>query len=154
MMPGETLSASQLSGEFVLPKDATRNVAFIAGGIGITPFRSMLRYLIDTHSTRSAILLYGNTTENDIAYRDLCEEARTKIAAKTIYVISDAPTSTEYIRRGVIDTELIRTEIPDYADRTFYLSGPRSMVVAFERQLSQLGVPRHHIKTDFFPGLV
>ena len=51
-----------------------------------------------------------------------------------------------------IDTALIRKEIPDYAERTFYLSGPRSMVVAFEKQLFELGVPRRHILTDFFPG--
>jgi ferredoxin-NADP reductase len=55
---------------------------------------------------------------------------------------------------SMVSQHLIMSEIPDYEDRIFYLSGPRSMVEAFSDLLSQIGVPRSHIKKDFFPGFV
>jgi ferredoxin-NADP reductase len=54
---------------------------------------------------------------------------------------------------GFIDAELIRRQVPDFKERTFYLSGPHAMVVLFKRTLRDMGVPRFRIKTDFFPGL-
>ncbi len=53
---------------------------------------------------------------------------------------------------GRIYPAFIAKQIPDHLERTFYLSGPRSMVVAFEDALHRMGVPRKQIKIDFFPG--
>ena len=47
MKVGDTISAGQLAGDFTLPKEKTRKIICIAGGIGVTPFRSMIKYLID-----------------------------------------------------------------------------------------------------------
>jgi hypothetical protein len=44
--------------------------------------------------------------------------------------------------------------VPDFMERTFYLSGPRTMVTAYENTLKSMGVHSHQIKTDFFPGFV
>ncbi|MBY0472892.1 hypothetical protein K2Q00_01225 [Patescibacteria group bacterium] len=137
--PGDTLSVGQLSGEFILPRDPGRKIAFIAGGIGITPFRSMIQYLVDTNQKRDTVLLYSTKKENELAYKEVFTEAEEKIGLKTYY---DNRITTE---------ELIR-EVPDYKDRVFYISGPRSMVVAFEKTLKELGVHRRNIKIDFFPG--
>ena len=53
---------------------------------------------------------------------------------------------------GLIDAALIKREVPDYKERTFYISGPRTMVLHFRGALRELGVGRSRIKEDFFPG--
>ncbi len=156
LVPGNTIIASQLAGEFTLPKDSSRKLAFIAGGIGVTPFRSIAKDLSDRGDVRDAILLFSNKTANDIVYKDIFDAAREKAGLKTIHVIGDlAPTQVrpEY-RTGMITEEMIRQEIPDFNERIFYISGPHGMVSAFEDILKKLGVKRSDIKVDFFPGFV
>ena len=152
MKEGDTLSASHIAGDFTLPKDPKRKFVFIAGGIGVTPFRSMVKHMIDTNDTRPTAILYANKTASEVAYKDLFDEAQQKLGAKVVYALSDerAPVAGYY--SGKIDAALIAKEVPDYRDRTFYISGPHGMVEAFKDTLSQMGVPRWHIKVDFFPG--
>jgi len=144
LKPGAAIVAGNLAGDFTMPENPRRKLAFIAGGIGITPFRSMVKYLVDKNDRRDVVLLYSNRTQNEIAYRETFDEAREKIDMKTVYV----NTSTD----GRITPELVKKEIPDYRKRQFYISGTRAMVVDCEKILHELGVPRTHIKIDFFPG--
>jgi len=51
-----------------------------------------------------------------------------------------------------VDAAMIAKTVPDYRERTFYLSGPRSLVAGFEEVLGNIGIPKSRIKTDFFPG--
>ncbi len=152
MRANDTVSVSHLTGDFVLPKDKTKKLAFIAGGIGVTPFRSMARYLIDTKDTRAVTLLYSNKTASEIAYKDVFDEAARTIGMKTVYALTNELTSKPDIHTGMIDHALIAREIPDYRERTFFISGPHGMVEAFKKTLRAMGVSRSHIKTDYFPG--
>ncbi len=146
--------ASQLAGDFVLPKDPHQKLVFIAGGIGITPFRGMIKYLIDTNDKRSISLFYSSSTEDGIAYRNIFEEARSKIGLKTIYAITgkNAAITKPNTITGYITESLIKKSVPDYRERVFYISGTHTMVEAMQDILSGLGVEKHNIKTDFFPG--
>ena len=140
MHPGEKIMASQLTGDFTLPKDINQKCVFIAGGIGITPYRSMIKYLLDIGQPRPIILLYSCSTSTEFAYSDVLNQAQKKLSIKTIYQI------------GRIDETMIKTEVSDYKDRLFYLSGPHSLVDTFEQILHQMRISRRNIKTDFFPG--
>jgi ferredoxin-NADP reductase/Na+-translocating ferredoxin:NAD+ oxidoreductase RnfD subunit len=153
--PGDQIIASQLSGEFTLPKDKTTKLVFIAGGIGVTPFRSMAKYLIDTNEHRDVVMLYSNRTPNEIAYKDIFDAAQS-VGYKTIHVINDSAgiALDEDMRLGMIDGNLILKDVPDYKERMFYISGPHGMVSVFEVTLQKLGIPRKNIKVDFFPGFV
>lgn len=148
--------ASQLAGDFTLPKDTSKKLVFVAGGIGITPFRSMLKFLIDTSEKRDIAVLFSNKYQEDIVYKDVLDEAEKKLGIPTIYTLTD----TEKIpqtwngERGRITSEIIMRHIPDWKDRTYYLSGPHIMVTGFEKTLREMGVSRAHIKKDFFPGFV
>jgi ferredoxin-NADP reductase len=148
------LVAAQLAGDFVMPRDTTKKLAFIAGGIGITPFRSMVKYLIDTKQPRVVSLLYAARTEADFAYKDIFETARQVIGLDTLYVVSAPGTvmSSPNTIVGRINADVIQQTIPDYQERIFYVSGTHSMVEAARETLRQLGVNRSNIKTDFFPG--
>ena len=147
------ISAGQLGGEFTLPAGSQQKLAFIAGGIGVTPFRSMVKYLDDTNDSRAVTLLYGERTVQDIAYVDVFEAARKHIGTNTVYIVNDATTKpSSKLRIGKITSELIQAELPDYGERLFYVSGPPVMVRSIKRTLLGLGVTRHNIKVDFFSG--
>lgn len=152
MKVGDTISAAHLSGGFVLPRDKKRKLAFIAGGIGVTPFRSMVQHLLDTNERRPITMLYANRTRADVAYKDVFDRAQVMLGIQTVYALSDERSAAPGMIAGLIDSRLIAAEVPDYRERTFYLSGPRSMVEAFAATLAQMGVSRLNIKTDFFPG--
>jgi ferredoxin-NADP reductase len=137
---GETITAGQLAGEFTLPNDQTKKLVFLAGGIGVTPFRSMIQYLIDNNERRNIIMLYANKEALDIAYKDIFEKARTNLHINTVYI------------QGAITKELLLQNVPDYKERIFYISGPKAMIDSFKKTLRELGVPWWHVKTDFFPG--
>lgn len=151
-----SIVASQLTGDFVLPKSPHQKLAFIAGGIGITPFRSMVKFLIDTGEKRAITLLYSARSETDIAYREVFEEARQTVGVNTFYGITDlaAEVSGAYSFRGSITADIIAQAIPDFKERIFYISGTHSMVISMRDLLFRLGVPRKNIKVDFFPGYV
>ncbi len=147
--------ASQLAGDFVMPKDPAKKLVFIAGGIGITPFRSMVKYLTDKNDSRAVTLLYSVRNEADIAYKNIFEEARNAIGVNTIYNVTDRDATISdgsHTIAGYINGGLIKQAVPDYADRVFYISGTHSMVSAMRHILRELGVSHHNIKVDFFPG--
>jgi ferredoxin-NADP reductase/Na+-translocating ferredoxin:NAD+ oxidoreductase RnfD subunit len=146
--------AAQLSGDFILPKDPKQKLVFIAGGIGATPYRSMVKYLLDTNEKRDIILLYSAKTLDDFAYKGIFEQAHKELGLKVIYFITDKSTtiSHERIRASRINMEMIKKEVPDYKNRVFYISGTQSMVKAMQDMLVNLDVPSHQIKVDYFSG--
>ncbi len=150
MKPGSTIHASQVAGDFTLPANPETKIAFLAGGIGITPFRSMLQYLLDRKEARPIIVLYGTESQHDIAYRDVLDAARRELGIRTVHAVARGAERGQY--SGYIDDRLVRAAIPDYLERTFYISGPQAMVKALRAKLRAMGVRRSKIKVDYFPG--
>lgn len=148
------LVGAQVSGDFTLPKDPKQKLIFIAGGIGITPFRSMITYLLDTKQSRPIVLLYATKTTDEIVYYDVFNQAQTELGIKTVYTVTDKTKVPANWRRhvGRIDGAMIAQEVPDFMDRICYLSGPHAMVTGYQELLRGMGVPEKHIKIDFFPG--
>ncbi len=153
METGEKVVASQLSGEFILPKDKNQRIVFVAGGIGITPIRSMVKYLIDIKEKRDIILFYACKSLEEIAYKDLLDRAEKSIGLKTVYLLSEGglPKNIKAIR-GRLNKDVIEKEVPDYSERIFYLSGPELMIRSYKQLLLDLGIKRNKIITDYFPG--
>ena len=138
---GEAMAA-KVAGDFVMPSDTQQKLVFIAGGIGITPFRSMVKYLLDTKSRRDIVLLYGARTAEDLVFRDVFEAARAAFGMRTVPVLFPR----------LIDENVIRSEIPDFAERVFYISGSEPMVQGISKMLVAMGILRRRIRRDFFPG--
>lgn len=151
---GDTIIASQLAGDFTLPKDLGKKLIFIAGGIGITPFRSMIKYLIDQNEQRPITLFYSTKTPDEIVYKDIFDEAEQRLGIKTVYALTDLNSilDTWQGERGYISESMIIKYVPDYKECLFYISGPRAMVVTFEDLLKKINVKNSSIKKDFFPG--
>lgn len=153
LQPGDTVVASQLAGSFVLPRQADTKLAFIAGGVGITPFRSMLKHLLERHEARPIVVLYGNGRVSDIAYADVLEQAAAELGIPTHYAVLDPSGAPPGMHVGRIDAAMIRRAVPDFRERVFYVSGPQAMVSAERGLLRAMGVPSWRIRTDYFPGL-
>ncbi|NNJ13211.1 oxidoreductase [Chloroflexales bacterium ZM16-3] len=155
MQPGSEIVAAQLAGDFTLPTDTTQKCVLIAGGVGITPFRSMIKQLLDTGERRPITLLYSNRAPRDIVYQDVFDRAREELGVKTVYTVTDArklPANWKG-RVGRITPQMIQAEVPDFQRCIFYLSGPPSMVDSFKETLHVLGVRSSQVRTDFFSGL-
>ncbi len=138
MNPGDQILAGGLSGDFVLPKDKNKKVVFIAGGIGITPFRSIVKSLADKKETRDITLFYSVADDKDLIYKDIFKS------------VKFIPINTT--KQGFITEEMIKKEVPDFKDRTFYISGPPVMVDSYKALVKKLGVSSRNIITDFFSG--
>jgi ferredoxin-NADP reductase/Na+-translocating ferredoxin:NAD+ oxidoreductase RnfD subunit len=136
---GDQILADGLSGEFTLPKSEKQKLAFLAGGVGITPFRSMVKYALDFKQQRDIHLIYSANSKNEFAFEGLFEEAK-EYGLKTSYITKP------------LDKEGLQKIIPDLGERIFYLSGPYGFVHAMEKNLTDLGVKASNIKTDYFPG--
>jgi glycine betaine catabolism B len=150
----DVLAAAQLAGDFTMPEDKTKKLVFIAGGIGVTPFRSMLQYLTDTKEKRDIVFLYTVPDPKELAYRDIFEKAGKELGLKYYYIVTrseNAPLDWTG-KIGRITPELVKEVAPDFKDRVYYLSGPNAMVETYKKLLSQLGIPWNNIKTDYFPG--
>jgi glycine betaine catabolism B len=149
---GDTVTAMNLGGSFVLPAKPTKCV-FIAGGIGVTPFRSHIKWLLDTkNSDYDIVLLYSNKTKADIAFTDLFSSAEKQLPFRTVYALTDEKSHGWHGITGYIDEKVIREQVPDFAERMFYISGPEPMVQAFDKMLGSMGIKKSRIKRDFFPG--
>ena len=152
---GHIVSVNNVAGDFILPYDPKQKLVFIAGGIGVTPFRSMLKYLIDQKQNRNIVLIYCVTDPKQIVYKDILAEAEAALGLKIIYIL-DAP--KEDIPKswkgevGRLDKETITKHVLDYDSRMFYISGPDVMVQANKRLLRNIGIKRYNIKTDYFSG--
>ncbi len=148
--------ASQLAGDFTLPRNKNKKLVFLAGGIGITPFRSMIKYLVDKNELRRVTIFYSNKNVDEIAYREILDEAKEKLGIRVVYTLTDIkqiPSGWDG-SQGRISPAMIMQEVPDYKRCLFYISGPRAFVVANETMLQDTGIPQNNIKTDFFPGFV
>jgi predicted ferric reductase len=131
-----------------LHHDAERLV-FIAGGIGITPFMSMLRYLRDRKLQKDVILLWANKREKDIAFRSELESMTSEMPSlKVLHILSRQEDWTG--EKGRIDVDKLKKHVGDFKKGAFFLCGPPPMMRDLQKTLSDLGVPKKHIHTERF----
>lgn len=146
------LIASQLAGDFLLPNERETKLALIAGGIGVTPFRSHVKWMLDSGKVHDTALYYCVNTAAEIAYQELWNEAARKFEFSFVPVVSKEAVSVPF-ESGYVTADMIMRRTPDYIERTWYISGPPGMVNAYKKLLKDMGVKGSRIKTDFFPGV-
>jgi ferredoxin-NADP reductase len=154
MAPGETVEFDGLEGEFGL--EPGRPAVLIAGGIGITPFRSMLRFAADTRLEKPLVLVYSSKTPEDIVFRkELDEMAARHHAIRILHTITRPEEAREPWtgRTGRIDTELLREALRGVRHPLVYLAGPPGFVQESRRHLSdEVHISDKDIRTDEFEG--
>jgi len=147
MQPGDEILMSDPMGDFVLPKLIQTPLVFVAGGIGITPFHSILTWLAQTGEERPIKLLYGVRNEDEIVFMDTFEKA----GVSPTIIVSE-PSDSWGGERGIITAELIMGLGKPTEDGLVYVSGPEPMVEALEKALPKAGLKKSQFVGDFFPN--
>ncbi len=152
LKPGDSLIIEYPFGKFTLDESCQR-IAFLSGGIGITPIRSICKYVIDKKIDTSIILLYANRSIRDVAFKDDFDFMQKENPnLKVVHVLCE-PASEFKCTLGWINAQVIKNEIPDYFSRKFYLCGPPAMVEAMKNILTaELSVAQEDIITENFQG--
>ena len=155
-MPEESaLSMEGPFGSFTLHENETRPAVFLVGGIGITPFRSMIRDAQHRNLSHQMYLFYSNRRPEDASYLD--ELMTLKESCKTLSVI---PTMTETDKssemwdgeEGYVTYDMISKYVKEGTAPIFYMAGPQGMVLAMEKLLIEAGISKDDIKFEEFPG--
>jgi len=149
---GDTVNIQYPFGKFILGEPAA-DLAFLSGGIGITPIRSIAKYVVDKNLGTDMVLVYANRSLKDIVFKDDFD-AMQKIypKIKVAHVLCEASPGFKCIP-GLINAQVIKNEVSDYLKRKFYLCGPPQMVEAMEKLLVQeLAVGKASIVTENFQG--
>ena len=138
-------------GDLPLPDDAARPTVFLAGGIGITPFRSMIRDATRHARTRDLYLFYSNRRAEDAAFlSELEQTARENPSFRLIATMTDAADWRG--EHGFITRQMIERYVGDVASAVFYLAGPPAMVAAMITLLRKAGVQSKRIRSEEFAG--
>nr|WP_225122687.1 FAD-dependent oxidoreductase [Bradyrhizobium sp. BRP22] len=136
-------------GDLTLHDDATRPAVLLAGGIGITPFRSMIREYTRRRQGRDLTLFYSNRSVQDAAFlSELQALARENARFGLVATMTDA--GDWQGERGPITREMIERHIGGLAGSVFYLAGPPAMVAAMAAMLKGSGVRREDIRAEEF----
>lgn len=141
LRPGDTIEADGPEGDFTV-EDFSRNYIFVAGGIGITPFRSILVEARHQGQQVKATLMYANRT-SEIPFSEELEQIATDMPSLKIEYV---------VQPDRIDGNLLKKHIEAAENPIVYVSGPEPMVKSFAEQLAELGLSKENIKTDDFPG--
>jgi ferredoxin-NADP reductase len=142
-------------GSFTL-EGGTDKIAFLSGGIGITPIRSICKYALDLRLSTDIVLLYSSYTEKGIIFREDLD--RIKSGAENIDVIytltsPDIDKNSWGGKTGYIDERMIKETIPDFSERTFYICGPPKMVEGLSSILKEkLDIKSDKIRVENFSG--
>ena len=154
MEPGAKARLRMPFGKFTLEMD--KKAAFLSGGIGITPIRSMIKYATDSKIPLDMVLLYGNNTEEDIVFRedfDRMQEVNDDL--RVVYTLTDPAACPQHgtCKTGLIDACMIKEEVPDFNERVFYVCGPPGMVSCLTGVLKDdLQIPEECVRTEHFAG--
>jgi ferredoxin-NADP reductase len=127
-------------------------VTMLAGGMGITPLRSMCKYCTDMKLPYIVTLLYANNTEADIVFKREFEEMQSQNRnLKIVLALAEAGPGWKG-RTGRINADMIREEVSDYLATMFYICGPPVMVDAMRAVLIDLRVGEESIRTEDLTG--
>lgn len=133
---GEAVMISQAMGDFVLPRDSSIPLLFVAIGMGITPAHSMLQWLADSEQTRNITTIYAAKKE-DIIFESLLRKTSKKL-------------------QFITDRRIVTADITDAASKLdnplIFISGPEEIVEVLVAELREQGTPNNRLVTDYFPG--
>ena len=149
---GDEVEVEEPKGDFVLPEETDRPYVFIAGGIGITVFRSMLRYIADKGLPHQITLVYSNRDRESAAFLDeLTELDDANSNIRLVATMTEDPEWEGEKRR--IGPELLRDHLEGDLDAYTYLAaGPPAMVEAMVEMLGAAGVPEERVRPARFSG--
>lgn len=152
---GTPVSVSGPAGSFVLDSNSDAPVALFAGGIGITPFRSMLKHAREQSAARRLTLIYANRCPEQAAF---LEELEAWAKDDTNFRLLATMTQPEKSKSGwngptgYVDVDFVRRHLPEQPPGGCYVAGPPRFVAGVTQALREAGVDEKRVRTDEFTG--
>lgn len=140
LKPSEEVLADQLGGDFYWEDDG-RDKLYLAGGIGITPFRSILIDRIHNKLPNNAVVLWSGKNEGRPFVGEINDLSDSDSTLRIHHYIDER-----------IDVQQIHAAVPDFHGRTIYLAGSQQFVDGLGQALMATGIPRSHLRYDWFDG--
>ncbi len=141
-------------GSFVLDEKEKKQ-CFLVGGIGITPFRSMLQQIAGKKLAVDVIVVYSNKTPEDIAFRAEFEKMEKENKNIRFLHTITRPEESETPWQGLtghLNAEMVQKSIPDWKQRSYFVCGPPGFVDAVERMVIEMGVESEKVRAERFTG--
>jgi ferredoxin-NADP reductase len=149
---GSEVDVEPPKGKFVLPDDTSRPLVFVAGGIGITVFRSMLRYIAEKQLPYRVTLIYSNRDRESTAFLDELRQLEGELAGfRLVLTMTEDPGwdgESRKIDAGFFD-EYLDGDLNQY---TFLVAGPPEMTQAMEQALAEAGVKEENVIAEGYTG--
>lgn len=153
--PNDAINTQGPFGNFILDEKDKNPRVFIAGGIGITPFRSMAVYARDLNFTSPIIFFSTFSTVEDIVYYQELKDIESKLPNYKFIVTITKPEESKTLWKGEvgrIDKEKLKKYINNLNNQIYYIAGPTKMVDNLKATVASLGVKTENIKFENFPG--
>jgi ferredoxin-NADP reductase len=149
---GTEVEVEQPKGSFVLPEETDGPYVFVAGGIGITVFRCMLRYIADKALSHRVTLVYSNRDRESTAFYDEVHELESVIPTlEVVFTMTQDPGWDGETRR--IDADMLRDQLgEELGSYTYLIAGPPAMVDGVAEALQGAGIPEDHLRPARFSG--
>jgi ferredoxin-NADP reductase len=148
---GAEVDVEPPKGDFVLPEDTSRPLVFIAGGIGITVFRSMLHYIREERLPYRVTLIYSNRDRESTAFLDELRELERELDLRLILTMTQDPGWDGETRK--IDARFVSDYLgADLNAFTFLVAGPPGMAEGVQQALAEAGVAEENVIASRFSG--
>ncbi len=148
---GDEVQVEGPKGSFLLPEDTGAEYVFVAGGIGITVFRSMLRFIADEGLPYRVTLVYSNRDRESSAFLDELQELERRIEGlRVVLTMTDEPGWTGETRQ--LDADVLAELVGGLEGKTFLVAGPPQMAEAVADSLTGAGLPEERVLADKFSG--
>jgi ferredoxin-NADP reductase len=148
---GDEVQVEEPKGSFLLPEDTGEEYVFVAGGIGITVFRSMLRFIADERLPYRVTLVYSNRDRESTAFLDEVEELERRIdGLRVVLTMTDEPGWEGETRH--LDADVLGELLGGLEGKTFFVAGPPAMTEAVADSLLGAGLPEERVLASKFSG--
>lgn len=148
LKPGTEIKIVEPMGDFVLPKDSSIPLVFVAGGIGLTPYHSIIQHLTTTKEKRQIQMLLAFKSAKDIIFEDLF-----KNYVANLQIVLSEPDGGWQGETGQLSADKILKLTGGHSkDKKYYISGPEPMVESLEKDMHAHKVPGSQLILDFFPN--
>jgi ferredoxin-NADP reductase len=149
---GAPVDVEQPKGSFVLPEDTSKEYVFLAGGIGITPFRSMLRYMVDKGLDYHVTLVCSNRDRESTPFFEELQELEADLPRGRVVFAMDQDENWDGEKRRISPEMLQDVLGGDLSSFHFMIAGPPGMAKAVKAAILEAGVPEEQVQSDSFSG--
>ena len=149
---GSEVEVEPPKGKFVLPEETARPLVFVAGGIGITVFRSMLRYIREKQLSYRVTLIYSNRDRESTAFLDELRELEQALPDfRLILTMTQDPGWEGETRK--VDGEFVKDYLGEDLNKyTFLVAGPPAMAEGVQKALAAAGVRDENVIAERYSG--